>query len=433
MSALIDPMTHIEWMCQTNSDPWSKSQPPEWSLYSDVENLIIEEAFETKQTHAMLDGCYIDFKHSIQICNNDDNKQRPVKRLVRKKDDKRLRRERFMLDPIAPKRPFGGEYGWVSPFIMEVRKDLKFDKGQLPSRDETIVSMIVEKAVIGIIEEGKIARKQHEAEYMAKKLMEQQNSGIKEVWRCCAYLYSMNSFLYQKLNEAMRFIGSDEHEQVWRSKIRTLGPFCLLLWDDPFNNKLNTGKLLYRGAQLTDDQIITYKDYSGHFDEYRSFQAFTSCSRNRAVAEAFSGNALFIMQVLFAFTVDLSPFSEYPDEEEELITPGVCFTVQRVRGNNGYVLIPYKFMLDWKYMGHTRSGIWAISKIIPVDPQNQDDTLDTLQQSPTNTREPDENSRARAHLVLAKIKKMKKRRRRSNALQRIRHQISATLGYALTL
>ncbi|CAF1448779.1 unnamed protein product [Didymodactylos carnosus] len=103
------------------------------------------------------------------------------------------------------------------------------------------------------------------------------------------------------------------------------------------------------------------------------------------------------------------------------------------KGNNGYVLIPYKFMLDWKYMGHTRSGIWAISKIIPVDPQNQDDTLDTLQQSPTNTREPDENSRARAHLVLAKIKKMKKRRRRSNALQRIRHQISATLGYALTL
>jgi hypothetical protein len=128
----------------------------------------------------------------------------------------------------------------------------------------------------------------------------------------------------------MRLIGSEEHEQVWRSKISTLGPFCLLLWDDPFNNRLITGKLLYRGAQLSDDQIVTYKECSKNFGEYRSFQAFTSCSRNRAVAEAFSDNALFIMQVILTFTVDLSPWSEYPDEEEELVIPGVCFTVERV-------------------------------------------------------------------------------------------------------
>ncbi|CAF4419559.1 unnamed protein product, partial [Rotaria magnacalcarata] len=54
-----------------------------------------------------------------------------------------------------------------------------------------------------------------------------------------------------------------------------------------------------------------------HEDEYRSFQAYTSCSRNRKKAEEF-GNTLFIMDVLYAFIADLSSLSEYADEEEEL-------------------------------------------------------------------------------------------------------------------
>jgi hypothetical protein len=247
-----------------------------------------------------------------------------------------------------------------------VRKDLKLDKEQLPSRDETIVAMVVEKAALGIIEEGKKVRKQREAEYMAKKLMNQQKSSIEEVWRCCAYLYSMDSFLYQKLNETMRLIGSEEHEQVWRSKIRTLGPFCLLLWDDPFSNKLNTGKLLYRGAKLTDDQIVTYKDCSKNSGEYRSFQAFTSCSRNRTVAEAFSGNALFVIQVVFTFTMDLSPWSRYPDEEEELVIPGVCFTVQRVEFDDDtkkyliYLQLRQRFSGEYEHFFHNPCELTAI-------------------------------------------------------------------------
>ena len=36
------------------------------------------------------------------------------------------------------------------------------------------------------------------------------------------------------------------------------------------------------------------------------------------------------MKVEHAFSVDLQPFTDYPDEEEELISPGVCFTVHRI-------------------------------------------------------------------------------------------------------
>ncbi|CAF4322217.1 unnamed protein product, partial [Rotaria sordida] len=117
--------------------------------------------------------------------------------------------------------------------------------------------------------------------------------------------------------------------KVRRSKVRTLGPFCLLLWDDPFNTKLTTKKTLYRGATLTEEQIIAYAKMAEDDKAYGSFQAYTSCSRNRDKAEEF-GNTLFIMEVLIAFIADLSPLSEYSAEEEELVTPGVCFRVGSV-------------------------------------------------------------------------------------------------------
>ncbi|CAF3309334.1 unnamed protein product [Rotaria socialis] len=129
----------------------------------------------------------------------------------------------------------------------------------------------------------------------------------------------------------MRLIVSKEHENVWRSKLRTFGPFCILLWDDPYNHlPLTGGKMLYRGANLSDDLIAQYVQLVRSSDQRGSFQAFTSSSRNRAKAEQF-GNVLFVLRVNYAYTTDLSQLSEYPDEEEELIHPGVCFTIDGVR------------------------------------------------------------------------------------------------------
>jgi hypothetical protein len=234
-----------------------------------------------------------------------------------------------MDDPIPSGRSFGGQYGWISPFIVEVRRDLGLQKKQLPSKDKELVPILVEKAAAGIIEEGKQIGKQCEAEKLAKMLREQKCKGMEDVWRCCAYLYSLESFLYKNLNAAMRLIGDKEHEQVWRSKIRTLGPFCLLLWDDPVNKKMKQNTTLYRGAKLEPEHIASYEDMAKNPNEYRSFQSFTSCSRNRGKAEKF-GNTLFIMDVKSAFIADISQLSEYSVEEEELLTPGISFSVQRV-------------------------------------------------------------------------------------------------------
>jgi hypothetical protein len=129
----------------------------------------------------------------------------------------------------------------------------------------------------------------------------------------------------------MRLIGSKQHEQIWRSKINTLGPFSLLLWDNPFDTKIiKPGTELYRGANLPDHLITTFnEDCSKDEKPWHTFQAFTSCSRNRSIAESF-GNVLFIMKTQIAFTVDLSSLSEYAHEEEELLYPGVSFTIDKM-------------------------------------------------------------------------------------------------------
>ncbi|CAF4795040.1 unnamed protein product [Rotaria sp. Silwood1] len=321
-------LKQVEWMWKSNPNPWSESESAIWSHYSDVENLIIEEAFTDQQSLALLDDYCIDFQKNLQVSNIDGNKRRPVKRVVRKREDKHLREERFVDLPVSTARSFGGQYGWMSPFVVEVRRDLDLKIDELPSKKPTMVPMLVEKAARGIIEEGKYLKKEREAEKMANMLREKKNQDMKEIWKCCAYLYSLESFLYKTLNAAMRLVGDEKHENVWRSKIRTLGPFCLLLWDDPINIKTKRGTTLYRGAQLTPEQIASYEDMAKNSSKLGSFQAFSSCSRNREKAEEF-GNTLFIMKLDHAFTADLRELSEYPNEEEELIIPGVFFSVEK--------------------------------------------------------------------------------------------------------
>lgn len=319
-----------EWSWLADSNPSAASDSIEWIRYSDVENRIIEEAFKTQKPMVTLDDVYIDFENCVQISNNDITNQRPIERKIRHQTDAHLREERFTINPIPAKNPFSGLRGWTSDFIINAKKELKLKRSTMPSDNPEIIPTLVERAAQGIIEEGKLAGKTHEAEWMATQLTQQKHNGLKEVWKCCARLYTMESFLYKKINETMRLIGDKEQENIWRSKLRTFGPFCILLWDDPYNHlPLTGGRILYRGAKLSDELIAEYVKLSRSSDQRGSFQAFTSTSRNRTKAQKF-GNVLFNIQVDYAYTSDLSPLSKYPNEEEELIYPGVCFTINSV-------------------------------------------------------------------------------------------------------
>jgi hypothetical protein len=324
--------TRTRWMLRLDKNLFGGSQPAVWCHYSDIENIIIEEAFMAKINFVVLDDYHIDFSHNLQISNNDRDEQRSVKRVVYNINDIHLREERFTSNTITLKRSSSDAYNLISTFILAATKYLNLEEKELTSSNETVVLMVVEKAALGIIEEGKKIGKKCEAEWIAKKLMERKNSGIKEVWKYCANLYSKESFLYKKVNETMRLIESDENEQIWRSKLDTFAPFCLLLCHNLFNDKStkNFGTL-YRGITLSPAEIDLFKaDCFRNPKPERSFQPFTTCSRNRSRAEVYDGNTLLMMQGEHVCTVDLAPFSEYPHEEEVLFLTAACFTVERV-------------------------------------------------------------------------------------------------------
>ncbi|CAF4105442.1 unnamed protein product, partial [Rotaria sp. Silwood2] len=127
----------IEWFWKSNDNPFSTMESAQWNRYSDIENTIIEEAFTTlKKAYVILDDYHIDFEHRVQISNDDKSKQRPVKRVEINKDEGRLREARFMPNPLV-------STNW------ENRK-----------------REMVEKAILGILHEGKLAGKQCEAKWI---------------------------------------------------------------------------------------------------------------------------------------------------------------------------------------------------------------------------------------------------------------------------
>ncbi|CAF4169281.1 unnamed protein product [Rotaria sordida] len=325
---------HIEWFWKSDDNPFSNMESSQWNQYSDVENIIIEEAFTTlKKPNVIFDDYHIDFEHRVQISNDDKSKQRPVKRVEMNKDERCLREARFMPNPLVPTRSFHELVGFKKVFIDSFVES--FDLKSINDWEKRKYE-IIEKAMLGILHEGQLAGKQREAKWIIEQLEKVKDKTKTEIGKCCIYLYSLESFLYKILNQTMRLIGDKNHENIWQNKIETLGPFAFLLYYYLSFENLNhrTHTTVYRGAQLTNEMIAEYQHVARSKDPRRSFQAFTSCSRNRTKAEQF-GNALFILNAdkrtsYRTLNMDISSLSAYPDEEEILIRPGRSFKIERV-------------------------------------------------------------------------------------------------------
>ncbi|CAF1007805.1 unnamed protein product [Rotaria magnacalcarata] len=150
--------------------------------------------------------------------------------------------------------------------------------------------------------------------------MDDQTASRTEKWKqtigrkICAKLYCMGSFLYRKLNETMRLQGDFAFETLWKSKVPTLAPFAVLL-----NSAMNfnrTHMIVYRGVTMANEQI---KQFRLCVVSERKIQlpAFTSRTLNRDVAEFFGSNVLFVIDLeKDTSSLDVSPYSNYPNEQE---------------------------------------------------------------------------------------------------------------------
>ncbi|CAF1298176.1 unnamed protein product [Adineta steineri] len=318
----------VRWLWNSSDHPFSSNHfEDSWRRYSDVETAVIEEAYQMKRAEAMLDKYHIDFEHSVQISNNNLKKQRPVKRITDGHVESSPRVERFTSKSIVPAAPFIiSTYGMGGTFFLEVMDYCEVPHNSFPFDNSSVRRKIVEKAAEGLVIEGKKAGQQKVAEWFAGQLLKEKTGSKTEIWTCCARLYSMQSFLYKKLNEVMRLIGDPKYENVWRKKVSTFGPFALLFWKlrEP---EVHREMTVYRGANLSNDLIKQYKNKCVDPSEATPettfmFPAYTSTSLNRDTAEQY-GNVLFIITIKWGDGWNIAPHSIYNYEEEILLR--ACF------------------------------------------------------------------------------------------------------------
>jgi len=91
---------------------------------------------------------------------------------------------------------------------------------------------------------------------------------------------------------------------------------------------------VYREIKLSPWIIDAYKEATKISISYR-WAGFSSISKSQQFAEDFNTNTLFIIQLKKIYlrekkAIDISGYSQFPEEEEILLQAGIEFTVEKV-------------------------------------------------------------------------------------------------------
>jgi hypothetical protein len=329
-----------QWYWQSNANPWSQDEETTFTPYAADVNEKIERARLEGKKEVIIDAQYrIDLVDKIQVNIYDTFKQRRVMY-----QPMNIRRDirpagvapnpRFRSDGKA-KLSFSTDADFHGcDFIVTWLKErtngtLELDK-----------STLVELAIRGIETEALLSPKKKEAmEFAEKAIIELRRVASKSrevIQETCIRLYTQDSFLYQIINETLR---DDD-----RTKLHTLGPFCYILYIYDGGSKRKLTRLpekivLYRGERLTPDDIKEYREYMESGAVWRWTQ-FVSTTKSIAVAQEFSdGNTLYIINMKRPEAskqgLSIACVSEFSQEEEVLLRPGVRFKVMKIEEAHG--------------------------------------------------------------------------------------------------
>ncbi|CAF3409109.1 unnamed protein product [Rotaria socialis] len=314
----------IRWRWKSKDNASGVKKDYRWKQHTDIENRMIEHAYQQGNDQVELDDFTIDFRSEIQISKRNSQEQYEIKRQIGLSDiSDRVRVDRFVVEEAqCIEKSF---YSLPKSFMNAIL----FYEGQVgPER--------VLEAIAGIRKVGALLGKAKQAECLANDF--QETYGIywgreDEIMDQVIRLYTMDNFLYKFINYFMRTAdittGAFENE---RDKMygQLLGPYYSLLQESFHRRRSEVDILLYRSANLTDDMIEEYKQYVG---EDITWISFSSSSKNKAVALLYDGNTLFQIYVPKqpdTRNADVSSLSQFPEEEEVVFDHQTFFTVKKV-------------------------------------------------------------------------------------------------------
>ncbi|CAF1222715.1 unnamed protein product [Didymodactylos carnosus] len=315
----------VQWYRQFSNE--------EMKPFPDIENEIIEDAYQKREKKIELDDYIIELDDGMQISKENSVKKISIKRLTNIESYQHLRPERFFSNEIQASPENVKTYGEHDLGSIFIRRWLY--RNNLAYYDlitnQSIASNVLAMATCGILTEGIQLGKEIETKWICNYLENVIGKSSIEILQCCVHLYTRESFLYKLVNKTLR--------EEDTTKIDTLAPFCALLaaylrkccvYDDAHVHSLISTNdnsyfdVVYRGANLTVEMIEAYRKGVGKSFVWNSF---TSTSKNRQKAELY-GNTLFVIHIDiipsigFQSFADIQPYSQFPIEEEVLLAAG---------------------------------------------------------------------------------------------------------------
>jgi hypothetical protein len=336
------------WKKSGNSGESSASSEEDWLEYTDIDNEILEDAYNAKKTHIELDGDrFIDFTQQIQYKKGDAIEQQgSIKRMMNRRNIY-LRENRFsLLLPISSElrhergksitdSPNEQATDISNPFDVSVVDIIDDYADREISQSGKTVENIVEEAARGILIEGQARNKINEAQWLSQQLLAVKTFGRdidtfhsffaqpsipSEIGETCVHLYTRDSFWYKLINQITR-----EPQSITDEHFKTLGPFAWLL-QCYLKQILTTDTItVYRGLNLTEDERKRFTN------DRVLFPSFTSTTKNRILAEWF-GNTLLIIDLDLKDVEcgsSIAHLSNFPEEEEFLLWTQTWFNFVR--------------------------------------------------------------------------------------------------------
>jgi hypothetical protein len=335
-----------------NEFTWAYETNDTWIPFSDGISSSIEKAFQQGSKEIFIDGIYrIDLEDFVRENVNDQKHKQSIRRRRVSKssfsnEDESRRNERFSfhLECVSRCSASADTNYYGSPFIAEWY--LTFTKGKRNITFDSIFHVLVQ----GLREEGPKNESKCVDDIVNnlnkirdEVLQKSEKQKMEELENYCARLYTKSCFIHRIVNIALR---NNDH-----TKQRTLGPYCLLVFnyigrhvDDDFSIRRRLRQsfrstkpqlmTVFRGDCISREMIEEYQQAVGNKSKYFKWLPFVSTSRDQTVAECFLGNVLYKIQLerslLKDQLVDISSISSFNDEEEILLQPGVRFQVDKV-------------------------------------------------------------------------------------------------------
>ncbi|CAF1023941.1 unnamed protein product [Rotaria magnacalcarata] len=329
--------------CFTNKEDWIK--------YADIDNEIIEDAYQAKKYMVEIDGGFVlDIKNMVEVTSSTQQTQIKRVQLDQDRRNAHLRAERFtslpvvattftpLTTPINDEEDLAVNNDDVLPLLRPSNIVDAYIVQEVKKNNKTITN-IIEDAAQGVIEEGRAHGKLHQAEWLAQKLWNLIQSGAASkaedtghrpppiIGQTAVHLYSRDSFWYKLVNHVLRNPHTNAKKQV-----KAIGSFVYLLnmyFDGGFRS--TDFSTVYRGLTMTHEER---EEFINKEDGIIEFQAFISTSKNRELAEWF-GDTLLIIDLSPELTswrtrmmnwkrysgADISNVSIFPEEEEFLMYP----------------------------------------------------------------------------------------------------------------